>query len=679
MTEKEPNHLIGENSPYLLQHAYNPVDWYPWGHEALQIAQAQKKLLVISIGYAACHWCHVMEHESFEDAGVAGAMNRDFVSIKVDREERPDIDQIYMAAAYATTGRGGWPLNVIALPDQRPVFAGTYFSKSDWLHILQYFTDLYHTQSEELEHQASEIGHGMKKQHIFPFQADASSMDKDMLHAVYTTWEEDLDFVNGGTYGAPKFPMPGNLGFLLRYGAHHQHKRALEYTWQTLDKMAMGGIYDQLGGGFSRYAVDAFWHVPHFEKMLYDNAQLISVYAQAYTASKKYTYKQIVEESMAFVDRELATPDGLFYASLDADSDGAEGAFYIWSAEEIRRYLGDDSEMFMAYYTCEEKGNWENGRNVLRKSLSDEAFAIKHDISLDQLTALIEVYKYQLFTVRSNRNRPATDDKILTCWNALMISAMTDAARAFNKQVWLDKAMDAAAFYRNNLIRRNGKLWRNSKEGNLKIDGFLDDYCFLIKAFMDIYQSTLDETWITPADDLTREVILHFNAADGIFFNLSSDEGPKLIQETMELSDNVIPASNSQMARNLFMMGHLLENEGYLNRSEEMLRKMIPQIRRNPSFHANWAVLLDDFISGPALVKITGDDFKQRIKDFSGHYLPHVIFSGSNLKTAASVAPVLQTGEKTLFYVCHGKTCYSPVETAHEAIGLIRGLYTSAV
>ena len=673
MTEKEPNHLIGENSPYLLQHAYNPVDWHPWGGEALQLAQTQNKLLIISIGYAACHWCHVMEHESFEDGGVAEAMNHDFVSIKVDREERPDIDQIYMAAAYATTGRGGWPLNVIALPDQRPVFAGTYFSKSDWLHILKYFTDLYHTQPEELVHQASEIGNGMKKQHVFPFQADASSLDKKMLDAVYTTWEEDLDFVNGGTYGAPKFPMPANLGFLLRYGIHHQHQRALEYTWLTLDKMAMGGIYDQLGGGFSRYAVDGYWHVPHFEKMLYDNAQLISVYAKAYTANKEYTYKKVVEESMAFVDRELTTPDGLFFASIDADSDGTEGAFYAWSTEEIRRYLGDDSEMFLAYFSCEENGNWEHDRNVLRKSFSDDSFASKHEISPDQLIALIEVYKFKLLTVRSNRNRPATDDKILTCWNALMISAMTDAASAFSKQAWLDKAIAAAAFYRNHLIHRNGKLWRNSKAGTLKIDGFLDDYCFLIKAFLDIYQSTLDETWITPANALTREVILHFNAADGIFFNLASDEGPKLIQETMELSDNVIPASNSQMARNLFIMGHLLENEGYLQRSEKMLRKMIPQIRRNPSFHANWVMLLDDFISGPAVVKISGDDFKLRIKDFSGHYLPQVIFSGINLNTAAYVAPVPQIGGKTMFYVCHGKTCYSPVETALEAISLILG------
>ena len=671
MTEKTPNHLIGENSPYLLQHAYNPVDWHPWGGEALQLAQTQHKLLVISIGYAACHWCHVMEHESFEDTVVAEAMNRDFVSIKVDREERPDIDQIYMTAAYATTGRGGWPLNVIALPDQRPVFAGTYFSKSDWLHILQYFTGLYHTQPKELEHQASEIGNSMKKQHVFPFQADAFSLEKYLLHAVYATWEDDFDFVNGGTYGAPKFPMPANLGFLLRYGNHYQHKRALEYTWLTLDKMAMGGIYDHLGGGFSRYSVDAYWHVPHFEKMLYDNAQLISLYAYAYAATKKHAYKKVIEESIDFIDRELTNPAGLFYASLDADSDGREGAYYTWSNEEIRKYLGDFSPIFLKYYSCEENGNWEHGRNVLRKSFSNEAFASKHEISPDQLTSLIEVHKSQLLTVRSNRNRPATDDKILTCWNALMISALTDAAKAFSKQAWLNKAIKAAAFYRNHLAIRGGKLWRNSKAGTLKIDGFLDDYCFLIKAFLDIYQSTLDETWIDPADALTREVILHFSAKDGIFFNLASDEGPNLIQETMELSDNVIPASNSQMARNLFMMGHLLENDEYLNRSEEMLRKMIPQIRRNPSFHANWAVLLDDFISGPAAVKIIGDDFKLRIKDFSGHYLPQVIFSGSNLKTDDHLRPIPQNGGKTLFHVCHGKTCYSPVETAPEAIGLI--------
>jgi uncharacterized protein len=668
MTRKKANHLINENSPYLLQHAYNPVDWHPWGNDALNIAREQNKLLVISIGYAACHWCHVMEHESFEEDEVAGVMNLDYVSIKVDREERPDIDHVYMSAAYATTGRGGWPLNVIALPDQRPVFAGTYFSKRDWIHILNYFADLHRSNPEQLLHHASEIGNGMIKQHHLPYPAETNSPDTLMLHGIFANLEDDLDFVNGGTQGAPKFPMPLNLAYLLAYGTLHQNRKALNFVELTLDHMAMGGIYDHLGGGFSRYSVDAGWHVPHFEKMLYDNAQLISLYSQAYASTRKHDYLKVVEASMAFIERELTDPGGLFYASLDADSAGTEGAFYSWTCEEIRKYLGDDPGLFLSYYSCEENGNWEHGLNILRKSLNDVDFSEKYDISGDQLSAVIEVYKNQLFTVRSNRIRPATDDKILTCWNALMISALTDAAKAFNKPFWLEKAINAADFYRIHLLERNGKLWRNSKGGSFAITGFLDDYCFLIKSFLDVYQSTLNETWLASADFLTQEVILHFSADEGPFFRLSSDEEPRLIRDTIELSDNVIPASNSQMARNLFVLGHLLGKEEYLLRSGEMLNNMVPQIKRNPSFHANWAALLADVISGPVEVNIVGDEAPVRLQEFSGYYLPQVIFSGNHMLSPQNFQGNRYAEGKTLIYVCHGKTCHSPVETVQETL-----------
>ena len=671
MTEKKPNHLIKENSPYLLQHAYNPVDWHPWDQEALTMAQEQNKLIIISIGYAACHWCHVMEHESFEDDEVAVAMNRDFISIKVDREERPDIDHIYMAAAYATSGRGGWPLNVIALADQRPVFAGTYYSKHDWLHILKYFTDLRQSHPGELLQHAADIVKGMKKQQHFPSRADTDPLGMHTLHDIFTTWEEDLDFVHGGTHGAPKFPMPGNLDCLLGYGASQQNKKALDYVELTLDKMAMGGIYDQLGGGFSRYSVDASWHVPHFEKMLYDNAQLISLYSRAYTATKKYAFKKVVEESIAFIERELTSSGGLFYASLDADSGGSEGAFYAWTTEEIRKYLGDDAEIFLAYFSCEEPGNWEHHLNVLRKSMKDEDFAEKYHLTGDQLSALTDVCTSLLFNVRSKRNRPATDDKILTCWNALMISALVDAARAFNKPVWLEKAMVAAGFYRIQVTGRNGKLWRNAKSGSFSIAAFLDDYCFLIKAFLDIYQITLDESWLNPAERLTEEVLLHFTAEDGVFFCLSSDEEPRLIKETKELSDNVIPASNSQMARNLFVLGTLLVNGKFLLRAETMMKTMVPQMKQNPAFHSNWVALLADFVIGITTVSIVGDEALSRLKEFSAYYLPNAIFFGKlSGESLQSIENQISKG-KTLIYICRNKTCFSPVETVTDALHLL--------
>jgi uncharacterized protein YyaL (SSP411 family) len=671
MMEKKPNHLIKENSPYLLQHAWNPVDWHPWDENALAEAVENNKLLVISIGYAACHWCHVMEHESFEDEEVAQVMNRHFISVKVDREERPDVDHVYMTAAYATSGRGGWPLNVIALPDQRPVFAGTYYSKRDWIRILDYFSELYQSHPEELIHQANEIGSGMKKVHHLPFQADPGLLGSTTLNEIFNTWEEDLDLINGGTYGAPKFPMPANLSCLLAYGIRHKNRKAVDYVRLTLDKMACGGIYDHLGGGFSRYSVDAAWRVPHFEKMLYDNAQLISLYAQAFTATRQDDYKKVVEESVAFIDRELTSADGLFLASIDADSDGTEGAFYAWTQDEIRKYLGDDCGLFLEYYSCRENGNWEHQLNVLSKSVCDEEIAVKYGLTADQVSSYLDVNKNQLFTVRSNRNRPATDDKILTCWNALMISALTDSARALNKPVWLEKAVTVATWYRENLISRNGKLWRNSKAGSFAIAGFLDDYCFLIKAFLDIYQATFDISWLAAADLLTKEVILHFTAEDGIFFRLSSDEAPRLIQETVELSDNVIPASNSQMSGNLFVLGHLLNHEAYVLRAELMLKKMVAQVKRNPAFHANWAMLLDNFISGPVEVKITGNEKLNLLREFSGYFLPGVIFSCLPDSMIDADKSNTENGRSQIF-ICQGKTCFNPVETVQEAVDFLR-------
>ncbi|MFZ4522317.1 MAG: thioredoxin domain-containing protein [Bacteroidales bacterium] len=673
MTERKPNHLIRENSPYLLQHAHNPVDWHPWGEDALNAARQQNKLMVISIGYAACHWCHVMEHESFEDDDVAEAMNRDFISVKVDREERPDIDQVYMAAAYATTGRGGWPLNVIALPDQRPLFAGTYFSKRDWLHILHYFSNLRNTNPDELLHQASEIMKGMNKQQQISFTADSDSSENIVLKEIFTTWEEDLDFVHGGTHGAPKFPMPANLACLLEYGAREQELKIRHYVELTLDKLAMGGIYDHLGGGFSRYSVDARWEVPHFEKMLYDNAQLIQLYSQAYALTGKYAYKQVVEESVAFIERELTDSRGLFYASLDADSEGTEGAFYGWTNEELHKYLGENPELFLSLYSCTVEGNWEHHLNILRKSMPEAVFAGKHGIPGDQLTAFLETCRNQLFTVRSNRIRPATDDKILTCWNALMISAMVEAAKVFGKPLWLEKAISAATFYRVYFTRRNGKLWRNAMSGSFAIAGFLDDYCFLIKAFTDIYQSTFDETWLDSADALTRQVLEHFNADGGLFFNLKSNEEPSLIRETVELSDNVIPASNSQMARNLFVLGSLLNKDEYIRRAAMMVQKMVPQVRRNPAFHANWIMLLADLQSGPATVRIEGGEAMLRLQEFSGYYLPNVIFSGKLHEFGPGTSDTSTYVRETRIYVCREKTCFNPVGTVQEAILILGG------
>ncbi|MEI7660668.1 MAG: thioredoxin domain-containing protein [Bacteroidota bacterium] len=672
MTEKPANHLRSELSPYLLQHARNPVDWYPWGDDALSKARDENRLLIISIGYAACHWCHVMEHESFEDDEVAAVMNRHFVPVKVDREERPDIDQVYMSAAYATTGRGGWPLNVIALPDRRPVFAGTYFSKRDWLHIMNYFIEMYSSSPAELTSQADEVGRGMKRSSGFRAGTGPGTIATPLLHDIFAAWKEELDFTNGGTHGAPKFPMPANLDFLLQYGTRHNIEKATGYVQLTLDRMAMGGIYDHLGGGFSRYSVDGSWHVPHFEKMLYDNAQLISLYANGYAATREYRYRQLTEETVAFVFRELTGTAGLFYASLDADSEGREGTFYVWSWGEIRKYLGESAGIFLEYFSCEENGNWESDMNVLRMSHSHKDFAVKHALTGDQLTALLNVSKDKLFTLRGSRIRPATDDKILTCWNGLMISGLVTASRALNKPAWLERAVGAATYYRDHAAGRGGKLWRNAKGGSFAIAGFLDDYACLTRSFLDLYQATFDASWLEAAEMLTAEVMAHFVAADGLFFKLSSGEEPQLISETVELSDNVIPASNSVMAVNLWILGYLVQNSEYTGRAGMMLKKMVPEIMKNPAFHANWACLLQDFTAGAVEVNIIGERCLEVLQEFSGYYLPGVIFSGGEMKTPAEEPGKRHVPGKTLIYVCRGKSCFPPVETVAEALSLCR-------
>ncbi len=652
MSRNQPNHLGNENSPYLLQHAYNPVDWHPWGFLSLDKAKNENKLLIISIGYAACHWCHVMEHESFEDDAVAQIMNTRFVPVKVDREERPDIDAVYMSAAWATTGRGGWPLNAIALPDQRPVFAGTYFRKDDWIYILNYYAMLWQSQPAELEYQAQQIGSGMRRHFIVPSAVDAGEIPASMADTLFDTMRSDFDEINGGSYGAPKFPMPVIQIFLHEYGLLHQNARALQHLSLTLARMHRGGIYDHLGGGFSRYSVDARWEVPHFEKMLYDNAQLISLYSRAFQQSANEEWRAVVHETIRFAERELMNSNGLFFSSIDADSEGEEGAFYVWREDEIRRILEQDAELLMKAYGCSPSGNWEKGVNVLR--LSDVEIGDAEKASLFKARDI-------LFSEREKRIRPATDDKILTAWNGLMISALTDAYMAFGEERWLELAVRCAEFYHESLVQRGWKLWRNAKNGALDNPAFLDDYSLLISAFLDLYQITFEQRWLTSATLLTEKVNQHFSDSGGLFFNLSSDETPALVQRAVELSDNVIPSGNSVMAHNLLVAGHILARAEWIDQSERMLTAMLPQIKANPAFHANWARLLLVCGESATTVKIVAEEPALIRKDFLPHFKPGVIWSGER-----------EAGMTTKIYVCKGKSCFQPVDSASEAITLLQ-------
>ncbi|MBA3285971.1 MAG: thioredoxin domain-containing protein, partial [Nitrosopumilus sp.] len=404
------NHLINESSPYLLQHAHNPVNWYPWGQEALDKAKKENKLIIISIGYDACHWCHVMEHESFEDTTVAKFMNENFISIKIDREERPDIDQVYMNAVQLLTGSGGWPLNVIALPDERPIHGGTYFPKSQWLSMLKQVSEFVTKNPEKAEQQAKALTEGIRRSEVVNSIAQNSEFKIDDLNTIFSNWKNNIDFTNGGYNRAPKFPLPVGYQFLLHYNYLTKGKDALSAVTTTLDKMAEGGIYDQVGGGFARYSTDAYWKVPHFEKMLYDNAQLVSLYASAYQLTKEPLYKLIVYETLDFVERELTSQEGSFYSSLDADSEGEEGKFYVWKKEELKKILGNDEPLIMDYYNVTDKGNWENRNNILFRTSSDKKIAENYKITEAELSKRISASKKIMLKERSKKIRPALDD-----------------------------------------------------------------------------------------------------------------------------------------------------------------------------------------------------------------------------------------------------------------------------
>jgi uncharacterized protein YyaL (SSP411 family) len=662
MTEIKPNHLAGQNSTYLLQHSLNPVDWYPWSDEAWQIARHRNSLVVISIGYAACHWCHVMERESFEDHEVAAIMNDYYVSVKVDREERPDVDHVYMAAAYTSTGRGGWPLNIIALPDQRPVFAGTYFSKNDWIYFLNYFQRLYKNHPGDLDHQAAEISNGVRRQLMLPYTERPDIQQQGINHELFEKLRSDFDPENGGTRGAPKFPMPPYLELILRYGVIYNQAEALDYTSLTLEHLRTGGIYDHLGGGFFRYAVDANWHVPHFEKMLYDNAQLISLYSHACSLKGRKSWERLIEDTIGFIENELTSTEGLLYSSLDADSDGHEGAYYSWTAGEITRILGENADHFMQSFSCEADGNWENGKNVLR--LNDQ------DTSID--SGEIHPALALLKAAREKRVRPATDTKFLTGWNALMISAYVDAYRALDKIRYLEKAMNLAAIYLDYREKHGKRLLRNIRPGNQEIPAYLDDYSLMIRAYLDLYQVTFDEIWLTAAKEMTGTVLLLFKRGDSPLFNLSSPEQSQLIVTPTETSDNVIPSSNAMMAYNMFIMGYISHDTQMLDHARLMTGVMFHRITSNPAFHSAWATVLMEMIHHPVEVTISGREPQKLLSGFMGRFLPGVIFSAQQIMPANPYRVTLSENEGNNIYVCRDKTCYPPVKTAEEALLLIR-------
>ncbi len=671
---KNANNLINESSPYLLQHAYNPVNWYPWGEEALQKAQKENKLLVISVGYAACHWCHVMEHESFEDTAVAKLMNDHFISIKVDREERPDVDDVYMTAAQLISGRGGWPLNAIALPDGRPVFAGTYYPKKDWMNILNQIVKVQNEDPDRLEKTAEQLTGGISNSNLVEVNTDDINYETDDMNVYMEKAMKLYDKELGGRTGAPKFPMPNAYEFMLKYHWLTNNQEALDITEISLDNMATGGIYDQLGGGFARYSVDKYWLVPHFEKMLYDNAQLVSIYSQAYQVTKKELYKRVIEETLEFVERELTSTEQGFYSSLDADSEGEEGKFYVWTEDEIDSLITDQkaAQAFKSYYDVTKNGNFEH-KVILNIVKSAEQAAQESGYGLEEFNNSIEASKQILMESRSKRIRPGLDDKVLTSWNALMIAGYIDAFNALGSKPYLDKALANAEFLVSQQMQKDGRLNRNFKDGKSTINAFLDDYALTAHAFIKLYQATFDKKWLDYSEQLVSYSIAHFYNDKTKMFDYTSDLDPPLIAKKAEYNDNVIPASNSSMARVLHSLGSLNYNTEYLDMSEQMLKNMMNQLRSNDylSFYSNWMQLLFDQVKSPYEIAIVGEDAMELRNTLSQSYLANSILLGTESdENLALLKDKTQEGI-TMIYVCQNKVCKLPVSDVTQALELL--------
>lgn len=666
------NRLAHETSPYLLQHAHNPVDWYPWGTEALARAQAEQKPILVSIGYAACHWCHVMERESFENEQVARVMNEYFICIKVDREERPDVDQIYMAAVQTMGIQGGWPLNVLLTPEAKPFYGGTYFPPGNWVKLLENVAQAYAGEHRtELDGSAERFAQVLQASALEKYGAagnapGAGVSDEEFRLLAYNLAQR-FDRAHGGTDRAPKFPMPSIWRFLLR--AHHisGSQAILNQLNLTLRELAWGGIYDQVGGGWARYSVDAEWLVPHFEKMLYDNGQLLSLYSEAFQVTREPLYREVIYQTVNWVRRELTNPEGGFYSSLDADTEGEEGKFYVWTREELRAILGEEEPLAAAYYQCTALGNWEHGRNILHRRQSDADFAEEHKLEPHVLAKLIHGWQKQLLVARTQRVRPSLDDKVLTGWNALMLSGLAAAYRAFGETEFLDLALRNAEFLQANL-RQGPRLYRTWKNGRATINGFLEDYALVIEAYVSLYEATFTERWLREAATLTAYVLDHFfDPAEQQFFYTDASAEP-LIARQKELFDNVIPASNSVMAHNLLRLGRHLEKPDYQALAATMLGQVQSLVAQEPQHLTNWASLYVALLRPGAEVVITGPRAEALRQQLSRHFLPNDVLAGT---AGASELPLLQgrTGsEPTTIYVCRNQACQLPVRTVAEAL-----------
>lgn len=669
---KKGNELVNETSPYLLQHAYNPVNWKAWNKASLKEAEEQNKLIVVSIGYSSCHWCHVMEEESFENDSIAKTMNDNFINIKVDREERPDIDKVYMSAVQLMTGKGGWPLNCITLPDGRPIFGGTYFTKEQWSKILIDISKLYKENPQKVEEYAQQVTDGIKTSELITINKEEAVFKNEEIITAVNLSKEQLDPIHGGLKGAPKFPMPNTLDYLIRYQHHFNDPEIFDFIKKSLTKMAYGGIYDQIAGGFSRYSVDDRWHIPHFEKMLYDNAQLVSVYSKAYLQDKNELYETIVKETLTFINDELSADNGAYYSSLDADSKNEnkeleEGVFYSWTKKELKTLI-KDYELFADYYNINTSGFWEKDLYVLIRNQSNTEFAKKHNLTKKELKENIRSWKTTLLATRNKRNKPNLDDKILTSWNALMLQGYVDAYKAFGSQIYLKKAVRIGEFILNNQLREDGGLNRNFKNGKSTINGYAEDYATVIQAFISLHEISLDEKWLMLSKTIMEYTITHFYDPESGMFFYTSNKDPNLIARKIEINDGVISSSNSIIGNSLFKLGHYFYDKKMTKLSEQMLNTLKKEIIKTPFAYTNWLHLMTNFTKPYYEVAVVGKNANTVAKKLYSNYLPNILISASDKESEIPLLEYKYLEDKTLIYVCVNGTCKLPLADVSKAI-----------
>jgi uncharacterized protein YyaL (SSP411 family) len=666
---RKANRLINSTSPYLLQHAHNPVDWYEWGEEALTKARTENKPILVSIGYSSCHWCHVMEREVFEKEDMARVMNDYLVCIKIDREERPDIDSIYMDAVQAMGIHGGWPLNVFLTPDQKPFYGGTYFPPDQWVQVLRGIHKAFTERRSEVETSAQELAATLAQQDTSHYKQvyDFTDLTTD-LDKIYTKLSAAFDTKWGGLDKAPKFVMPSVWLWLMRYCKLTRREEAMNQLLVTLRRIAWGGIYDQAGGGFARYSVDSYWFVPHFEKMLYDNAQLMSLYSEAYALTKEELFKTIVVETFEWLQGEMMHPRGGFYSALDADSEGVEGKFYIWKKAEIEEILGNDAALFCDFYNIKDEGNWEHGNSILIQTQSEEAFVVKYGLSVEDWRTKLREFKDKLLSVRDKRIRPGLDDKIITAWNGMMIVGLTDAYKYLGDERFLTAAKKNMQFIENELTEGT-VLYRSFKDKRSSTTGFLDDYAYVIQALLKLYQVTFDEYWIKRAEVLMRDTIdKFFDEQDGLFYYTSKDS-EKLIARKKELFDNVIPASNSVMAQNLFQLGTMLDLETWKQLAEAMTSPLTHLITSEPNYMSNWAIAYTEMKKGLAEVVFAGEGIQRIALNFHQTYQPFAITMGTEVKSELPLlSGKIAINSQPTIYVCYNKTCQKPVHRIGDAL-----------